>query len=107
MEKEPYNNSNNAEKRMHPRSAYVKNVSCRLVVDDNATILLNGKDLTQNISYSGMCLILNRELPPGAILELKFELAEKDSKPIVTRVKVVWLKKIETGFLAGVNFDFD
>ena len=45
MEKEPYNNSNNAEKRMHPRGAYV--------------------------------------------------------------TKVVWLKKIETGFLAGVKFEID
>ena len=107
MEKEPYNNSNNAEKRMHPRNAYVKNVSYRLVVDENTTIPFNGKGLTQNISYAGMCLILNRELPPGAILELKFELTEKDSKPIMTRVKVVWLKKIETGYLAGVKFDID
>ncbi len=104
MEKGPYNSSNNAEKRMHPRSPYVTNVSYRLVVNDNATIPLDGKGLTQNISYAGMCLILNRELSPGAILELKFELTEKDSKPIMMRVKVVWLKKIETGFLAGVKF---
>jgi hypothetical protein len=107
MEKETYNNSYNAEKRMHPRSEYVANVSYRLVVDDNATNPLNGKGLTQNISYAGMCLILNRELSPGAILELKFELPEKDAKPIVTRAKVVWLKKIETGFLTGVKFDID
>jgi c-di-GMP-binding flagellar brake protein YcgR len=107
MEKEPYNNSNNAEKRMHPRDAYVTNVSYRLVVDDNTTIPFNDKGLTQNISYAGMCLILKRELPPGAILELKLELSEKDSKSIVTRAKVVWLKKIETGFLAGVKFEID
>jgi len=107
MEKEPYNNSNNAEKRMHPRSAYVTNVSYRPVVDDNATNPLNGTGLTQNISYAGLCLILNRELSPGVILELKFELTGKDSKPIVTRAKVVWLKKIETGFLTGVKFDID
>lgn len=43
----------------------------------------------------------------GFELELKFELAEKDSRAIVTRVKVAWQKKTETGFLTGVKIDTD
>jgi hypothetical protein len=99
--------TNIAEKRVHPRSEYVTSVSYRQVADGNSGFLLNGKGLTQNISYAGMCLLLDQELSPGTILELSFEKTEKNLKPIVTRAKVVWLKKSETGFLAGVKFDFD
>ncbi len=74
---------------MHPRSPYVKNVSYRIVTDEKTILPLNGKGLTQNISYSGMCFMLNRELPPGSILELKFEVTEKESNLIMTRVEVV------------------
>ena len=107
MEKGPLKNSTDAEKRMHPRSAYVTNVTYRLVADDNATNTLKGEGLTQNISYEGMCLILNQELSPGAIVELKFDLAEKDFKPIEMRAKIVWQKKIKEGFLTGVKLDID
>jgi hypothetical protein len=107
MEKEAFDSSFKAEKRMHPRSPYVQNIRFRLVGDDNAAKPLEGKGLTQDISYSGMRLLLNRELAPGAILELSFERAGKDASPIATRVKVVWSKKSETGFLAGVKFDID
>ncbi len=107
MEQEPFDNSYKAEKRMHPRTAYVQNISFRLVGDENAANTLNGKGVTQDISYSGMRLLLNREMAPGAILELRFERAGKDEKPIVKRVKVVWSKKSETGFQTGVKFDID
>jgi hypothetical protein len=104
MEKRPYNNSQNAEKRMHPRSPYVMNVSYRLVSDENDKTTLNGKGITQNISYAGMCLLLNKELPLGTVLELKFDHTENDPNPIVTRVEIVWLRKTETEYLAGVKF---
>jgi c-di-GMP-binding flagellar brake protein YcgR len=107
MEKSPYDNSDNAEKRMHPRSPYIANVSYRLVEDENDSNPLKGKGITQNISYAGMCLLLNTELPLGTILELKFDHTENDSNPIVTRVKIVWLKKTETEYLAGVKFLVD
>ena len=107
MEKKFHNDTKIAEKRMHPRSTYVTHVSYRKVGDGNGAFPLKGKGLTQNISYAGMCLLLNQELSPGTILELTFERKEKNLKPIVTHAKVVWLKKTETGFLAGVKFDFN
>ena len=106
MEKKPQN-TNIEENRKHPRSSYITNVTYRQVTDGNAVFPLNGKGLTQNISYAGMCLLLNQEVSPGAILELTFEQMNKNAKPIVTHAKVVWLKKAENGFLAGVKFDFD
>jgi len=104
MEKEFRNNPNEAEMRTDARRSYVTNVSYRIVVDEKATIPAKDKGLTQNISDGGVCLIVNRELSPGAVLELKFELPDKKSNPIETRVKVVWQKKIETGYLTGVKF---
>ena len=99
MEKDPFNNSYNAEKRMHPRSAYVKKVNFQLVSDDDFAKPLKGKGLTQDISYSGMRLLLNRELAPGEILDLSFDRDEKDARPIVKRVKVVWSKKSGKGLM--------
>jgi len=90
--------------RTDARRSYVTNVSYRVVVDEKATIPVKDEGLTQNISEGGLCLIVNRELSPGAVLELKFELPDKNSNPIETRVKVVWQEKIETGYLTGVKF---
>ena len=104
MEKRLYNKSHNEEKRMHPRSPYFMNISYRQVSEDNDKTTLNGKGITQNISYAGMCLLLNKELPLGTILELKFDHTENDPNPIVTRVKIVWLKKTDSEYLAGVKF---
>ncbi len=104
MEKEYHNNPNKAERRKYPPGSYITTVIYRVIVDDKAMILSKDDGLIQNISDGGAYLILNRELSPGAILELKFELPEEDSKPIETRVKVVWQKKTDKGFLTGVKF---
>jgi hypothetical protein len=107
MGKGPQNNSNDADMRMHPRSAYVTNVSYREVGDDDAAHPLQGEGLTQNISYAGICLILDREFSRDATLELKFERTEMNFKPIVMLAKVVWQKKTEMGFLTGLKFKID
>ncbi len=91
--------------RKDTRKSYVTNVSYRVVVDENTTMPAKDEGLTQNISNGGLCLILNKELSSGAVLELKFETPEANSNPMETRVKVVWQEKIETGYLTGVKFD--
>ena len=105
MEREFHDNPNKEEMRKDARKSYVTNVSYRVVVDEKSTIPAKDEGLTQNISSGGLCLILNRELSSGAVLELKFEMPEENSNPIETRVKVVWQEKIETGYLTGVKFD--
>ncbi len=107
MDKEPHNNSNYADQRMHPRTAYVTSVSYRELEDDDAANAIKGEGVTQNISYAGICLILDREISQGAILELKFERTEKNFKPILARAQVVWQKKTEMGFLTGLKFKID
>lgn len=93
--------------RKDTRKSYVTNVGYRVVVNEKATMPVKDEGLTQNISDGGLCLILNKELSPGTVLELKFEMPEEDSNPIETRVKVVWQEKMETGYLTGVKFDID
>lgn len=105
MVKEFHDKPNQAEMRRDSRKSYVTNVSYRVVVDEKATMPVKDEGLTQNISNGGLCLILNKELSSGAVLELKFDMPEENSNPIEARVKVVWQNKIETGYLTGVKFD--
>ena len=64
---------------------------------------LKNVGLTRNISHKGLCLLLDDELRPGTILELKYRLPHEESRQIVNTVEVVWQKKTEKGFLTGVR----
>ncbi len=78
-----------------------------IIIDVIYKVLSPLKDLglTRNISYGGLCLLLNDELRPGTILELKYRLPHEESRQIVTSVEVVWQKKTDRGFLTGVKLD--
>ncbi len=78
-----------------------------MIIDVIYTVLSPLKDvgLTQNISYGGLCLLLNDQFRPGTILELKYRLPHEEERQIVTTVEVIWQKKTEKGFLTGVKFD--
>ena len=85
--------------REHPRE--------EIVIDVIYKVLSPLKDvgLTQDISYGGLCLLLNDQFRPGTILELKYRLPHEEDKQIVTTVEVVWQKQTEKGFLTGVKFE--
>ena len=85
------------EKRTHTRKTLVTKVTYTVLMHSK------GETLTQNISEGGLCLILNRELSPGATLELKIDMPDKDAKPIEIFAEVVWQKKTEMGFLTGLK----
>ena len=78
-----------------------------IIIDVFYKVLSPLKDvgLTRNISYGGLCLLLDNELRPGTILELKYRLPHEEARQIVTSVEVVWQKKTEKGFLTGVKRD--
>jgi hypothetical protein len=97
-------NNEYKEKRNYPRKIQVAKVSYKVMMGKKLEVGSRAEALTQNISEEGVCLMLNRKLLPGAILELKFDLPGKNSKPIETLVKVVWQKKTEKGFLTGLKF---
>ena len=90
-------NNENKEKRTHTRKTLVTKVTYKVLMHSK------GETLTQNISEGGLCLILNRELSPGATLELKIDMPGKDAKPIEVIADVVWQKKTEMGFLTGLK----
>ncbi|MDH4220030.1 MAG: PilZ domain-containing protein [Candidatus Aminicenantes bacterium] len=77
-----------------------------IIIDVIYKVLSPLKDvgLTRDISQGGLCLLLNNELPPGTILELKYRLPHEEARQIVTSVEVIWQKKIDKGFLTGVKF---
>ncbi len=107
MEKEFHESPNKTEMRKDARRSYVTNVSYRVVVNEKATMPAKDNGLTQNISDGGLCLIINKELSPGTVLELKFERTEENSNSVETRVEVVWQEKVKTGYLTGVRFAVD
>jgi c-di-GMP-binding flagellar brake protein YcgR len=98
MKRDFDNNQGGKEKRKYPREEIITDVSYKVLTPSE------DKGLTQDISQGGLCLLLNNELPPGTIIEVKFRLPDEDSKLIETFVKVVWQKKTDTGFLTGVKF---
>jgi hypothetical protein len=86
-------------KRKHPREEIIIEVVYKVLSP------LKDVGLTQNISYGGLCLLLDDEFRPGTTLELKYRLPHEESRQVVTTVQVVWQKKTEKGFLTGVKFD--
>lgn len=90
-------NQGRAIDRKHRRDEIIIDVIYKVVSP------LKDVGLTRNISNGGLCLLLNSELRPGTILELKYRLPHEESRQIVTNVEVVWQKKTEKGFLTGVK----
>jgi hypothetical protein len=86
------------QKRKHYRKAIVTSVSYKILTPSGDV------GMTQNISEGGLCLLLNNDLLPGAILKVKFEIPDEASKSVESFVEVVWQKKADTGFLTGVKF---
>ena len=86
------------ERRKHERKEVITNLSYRVVTP------VAGEGLTKNISEGGLCVILDKEIVMGTLLELRFELPGKEDNPVETFAKVIWQKKIEEGFLTGVRF---
>jgi c-di-GMP-binding flagellar brake protein YcgR len=90
-------NNENKEKRTHTRKTLVTKVTYKVLLHSK------GETLSQNISEGGLCLILNRELAPGATLELKIDMPGKDAKIVEIFAEVVWQQKTEMGFLTGLK----
>lgn len=84
--------------RRYSRKDIATNVHYRVIVPSG------GEAETKNISEGGLCIVVDKELPKGTILEIKFNLPSDKDSPIETYVKVVWQEKTDEGFLTGVKF---
>ena len=85
------------EKRTRSREMLVTRVTYEVLSHSK------GVTLTQNISEGGLCLILARELPAGAHLEVKIDVPGKEAQPVEIFAEVVWQKKTEMGWLTGLK----
>ncbi|MCM8773178.1 MAG: PilZ domain-containing protein [Candidatus Omnitrophica bacterium] len=98
MDNESKNTDRREEKRKYTRKNISAPVSYRVVVPSQ------GNGLLENISEGGLCIILDKKLAEGTILEVKFELPGEKPIPIEIFVKVIWQKEIGNKFLTGVKF---
>ena len=86
------------QKRKHTREEIVTKVSYKILTPSGDL------GLTQNISEGGLCLLLNKELSPGTVLEVQFTLPDEAAKSVESFVEIIWQSKTEKGFLTGVKF---
>lgn len=89
---------NEKEKRQHPRREIITNMTYREYVPSGE------EGIIQDISEGGLCLELNKEFAAGTILEVKYKLPGKETKPIVAFARVVWQKKSGNRYHTGVKF---
>ncbi len=82
------------DRRKYPRVDFIRQASYQLSKSSKFGVF------TQDISQTGMRLLLDNEVSPGAILKLNFELPGQTSKPIDTLAEVIW----QDNYLTGVKF---
>lgn len=91
--------SKGPERRRFPRE--------KLITGVDYTILSTpqGTGIIKNISKGGLGLLIDKYIPQGTILKVKYY-TEKDGEEIsVEQVgKVCWCRQSEQGYLLGVQF---
>jgi hypothetical protein len=97
MSKNP-TKSNAKQKRKHTRQEIIASIDYKVLAPSG------DMGMIQNVSEGGLCLLLNNDLAPGTILEVKFEIPGDAPKQVKSFVEVVWQKKTDKGFLTGVKF---
>ena len=83
--------SSHQEKRNSPRHESIKKIKYKVLIP------MEGKGFTQNISKGGYALFLDKEVPPGSVLEIKFQIPGRTKEPEKSIVKVIWQKDYLTG----------
>ena len=89
---------NTSQNRKHSRQTIITSVDYKVLSPSGDV------GMTQNVSEGGLCLVLNNELSPGTILEVKFEIPGDAPKQVESFVEVIWQKKTNKGLLTGVKF---
>jgi hypothetical protein len=79
------------DKRNHDRLDFIGKVNYKTLEHPFHSVF------SQNISAMGMCLLMDKEIMPGTILELNFKIPGEESKTVSTYSKVVWQKEYLTG----------
>ena len=89
---------------MKERRRYVRIDLCTQVEYEILPMQSPLKAETKNISAGGLCLLVDEEIQPGAVLHLKFYLPDKEKTCVESLGRVVWQKKDDRGYLTGIEF---
>jgi hypothetical protein len=79
------------EKRLSARSDHVVKLKYKVLVP------MEGQGFTQDMSVKGFGLFLDNEVPPGAVMELKFHKPPRGVQPVKPIAKVVWQRDHQAG----------
>ena len=83
-----------SERRRYPRVDFIRKAHYQLSESSEFGVF------TQDISQTGMRLLLDNEVYPGMILKLNFDLPGQSIKTIDTLAEVIW----QDNYLTGVKF---
>jgi c-di-GMP-binding flagellar brake protein YcgR len=90
----PLQEKKDSERRKYPRVDFIRKANYQLPASSEFGVF------TQDISQTGMRLLLDNEVSPGVILKLNFDLPGQSTKPIDTLAEVIW----QDNYLTGVKF---
>lgn len=92
-------NDPDEDKRRHPRKKHIG------VVDYSVMLSAQGTGIIKDISEGGLCVVLEKYMPEGTLLKLRFQLPDNPRSPAIeTAGKIIWIKKAEGGYSAGIQF---
>lgn len=91
------------ERRLSPSDHPARRTSDRYPLDADVEVVepLRAHGVVINASEGGMCIAVDRELPLGFGCVLEIALQEGKT---IERARVVWLRQLPDGYLAGVTF---
>jgi hypothetical protein len=88
-----------SDRRKHPRKKLITGVTYFVLATPQ------GVGIARNISEGGLGLFLDRYLPEGTIIKVKFDLPQEEGGSTIEAIgRVVWCKESEGGYLAGIQF---
>lgn len=60
--------------------------------------------MARNISEGGMCFLSRNEVVIASIIRLRFILPDEARTRMECLARIVWQKKVDTGYLVGIEF---
>jgi hypothetical protein len=87
------------EKRIFPRFQISIPLNC---LDLNSNIAINTQ--TCDISAEGLCTIIDKEISPGASLDICLNMPD-NGEQICKRGRIIWSKRINSDYRVGIKLE--
>ncbi len=92
------NGQETGDRRKFPRKQVFTNVSYKILMPEA------GAGETKDLSDGGLCIVVDKDLPRGTILELDFDVPGNEPVKIKASAEVIWQKKTDKGYITGLEF---